>query len=305
VNRHYLISTLYTIVTACYLIASLPWPWWVIALTIIPLTSMVIHVPMFALGLLLGDRNNLVKQSVWMVLLMLIASLWFATQGGWIQYVAWTALALLFVWPHAVILYPTLVPNSQWLGPVITCFDTSEKELWLTVDDGPTSDTAALLDLLDTKGARATFFVKGKLADEATLRAIADRGHTIGNHSWSHPSGTFWCLGPRAIAEQIDRGVASRLFRAPVGMKNPFVHPALVKRGMRLVGWSARGFDATMSDAERVAERIVPRLEPGAIVVMHQGREWSLRCIEQVIDEAQRRGYRFVIPDERALKTKR
>jgi peptidoglycan/xylan/chitin deacetylase (PgdA/CDA1 family) len=88
-------------------------------------------------------------------------------------------------------------------------------------------------------------------------------------------------------------------------MKNPFVHPALAQRGMKLIGWSARGFDATVSDIDRVASRIVSRLEPGAIVVVHQGREWSVRCIERVIDEAQRRGYRFVIPDAGALKTKR
>jgi len=305
VNRYYLTSIAYSIATACYLAAILPWRWWLIALTIVPLTAIVIHTPMFILGLLLGDHDNRKSQAVMMMVLMIAASAWFAMQGGWAHYVAWAMLAFLFILPHVLYLYPTLVPNSQLLGPVITCFETRERELWLTIDDGPTSDTPALLDLLDARGVKATFFVKGKLAEEASLRAITDRGHTIGNHSFSHPSGTFWCLGPRAIEREIERGVASPLFRAPVGMKNPFVHPALAKRGMRLIGWTARGYDATMSDVDRVVSRIAPNFEPGAIVVMHQGREWSLRCIDRVIGEAQQRGYRFVIPDDGALKAKR
>ena len=304
-NRYYAMSIVLAIATASYLVAVLPWPWWAIALTIVPLTCMAVQIPMYIFGLLLGDGNHVRAQSIFLMSLFLGVSVYFALQSGWVHYVAWTVLVLAFLLPHWLYLYPTLVPNSQLLGPVITRFETSANELWLTIDDGPTYDTPALLDLLDAHDVKATFFVKGTLADAAMLQTITDRGHTIGNHSYSHPSGTFWCLGPRAIEREIADGVASRLFRAPVGMKNPFVHPALAKRGMRLIGWSVRGFDATRSDVEKVASRIVPRLEPGAIVVMHQGREWSLRCIERVIGQAQQRGYRFVIPDEGALKTKR
>jgi len=305
VNRYYAMSIVFTLATACYLAAVLPWRWWVIALAIVPLTITVIHASFFGFGLLLGDGNHIRAQSIFMMSLLLGASVYFALQSGWVRDVAWTVLILAWLLPHWLYLYPTLVPNSQLLGPVFTHFETREQELWLTIDDGPTADTPALLDLLDERGVRATFFVKGKLADAAMLQRIIDRGHTIGNHSYSHPSGTFWCLGPRAIEREIVQGVESKLFRAPVGMKNPFVHPVLAKRGMRLIGWAVRGFDATRSDVDGVVSRIVPRLEPGAIVVLHQGREWSLGCIERVIAEAQQRGYRFVIPDDGALKTKR
>ncbi|HEY4641858.1 MAG TPA: polysaccharide deacetylase family protein [Thermoanaerobaculia bacterium] len=291
-NRYYATSLAFSVIVACYFIAALPWPWWVPAILLL---SLITQIPMYILGLLIGDRNNLHAQSMMLSALLLAATIYFAMQSGWVHWIAWS----VFVLP-AFLAYPTLVPNSQWLGPVITHFETSDNELWLTIDDGPTSDTPALLDLLDARGVKATFFVKGKLATD--LRSITDRGHTIGNHSYSHPSGTFWCLGPHAIEREIDRGVPSKLFRAPVGMKNPFVHPALAQRGMKLIGWSARGFDATVSDADRVVARIASRLEPGAIVVVHQGREWSLRCIDRVIDEAQRRGYRFVIPDEARLR---
>jgi peptidoglycan-N-acetylglucosamine deacetylase len=231
---------------------------------------------------------------------------------SWSPVVAVGVLAL----SHALVLYPTLRPNVQWLGPVITSFQTNERELWLTIDDGPADDTAALLVLFERHGVKATFFVKGTLASERRdlVRSMIERGHSVANHSWSHPSGTFWCLLPRQIEMEVER--CSRLlseiaaplrpwFRAPVGMKNPAVHPILSRHGLRLIGWSARGFDATMRDADGVLERLLPDIEPGAIVVLHQGREWSLSVIEKVIVDLQGRGYTFIVPDDGRLQTKR
>src|SRR5260370_22555636 len=143
------------------------------------------------------------------------------------------------------------MPNVQWLGPVMTRFATEGNEVWLTIDDGPTDDTLALLEALETRGVKATFFVKGTLAaaPPERVRAILDRGHTVGNHSFSHPSGSFWCLGPRAVGAEIDRCAAAipptPWVRAPVGMKNPFAHPPRARRGRRLVGWSVAGFAHT------------------------------------------------------------
>jgi len=234
--------------------------------------------------------------------------------------------ALILLWPHsalagigvlalshALILYPTLRPNVQWLGPVITNFATDKRELWLTIDDGPNSDTPALLDLLDRLGVKVTFFIIGVIAERHSdfVREIVARGHSIGNHSQTHPSPTFWCALPSRVRREIDdcnrtlealAGAAPRWFRAPVGMKNPGVHPALARRGMRLIGWTARGFDAVSHDVEHVLERILPHVRPGAIIVLHQGREHSLRVIERVITALQGRGYSFVVPDDSALR---
>lgn len=231
-------------------------------------------------------------------------------------------MALILLWPHAplagigvlalshaLLLYPTLRPNVQWLGPVITHFATSGNEAWLTIDDGPTDDTHAILDLFDAHGVKATFFVKGVLAQSHPdrIQEILRRGHTVANHSHTHPSGTFWCALPGRIGSEIDDcnralRTASRWFRAPVGMKNPFVHPALAKRGMRLIGWTARGFDAVIADPQEILRRILPHLRPGAIIVLHQGREHSLRVLESVILAVQERGYAFVIPEDEQLR---
>jgi peptidoglycan/xylan/chitin deacetylase (PgdA/CDA1 family) len=224
------------------------------------------------------------------------------------------ALGVLML-SHAFVLYPTLRANAQWLGPVITCFEATEPEVWLTIDDGPGEDTHAILDLLDARGAKATFFCKGVLAEQhpELLRAMATR-QSVGNHSYSHPSGSFWALPPGRIRVEIERanevmraitGRTPRWFRAPVGMKNPFVHPLLSETKQPLIGWSARGFDTQSSDPAAIAARVLRGARPGAIVLMHQGLPHSVAALANVIDDLEARGYRFVVPDDGRLKTKR
>lgn len=233
-------------------------------------------------------------------------------------------IALILLWPysplaalgvlalsHLLLLYPTLRPNVQWLGPVITRFASNEKSVWLTIDDGPTDDTHAVLDLFDAHAVKATFFVKGTLAEQhpERVREIIARGHSVANHSHTHPSASFWCLLPGRVGWEIDEcnrvlstTTTPRWFRAPVGHKNPFVHPALARREMRLIGWSARGYDAVLTDVDEIVARLLPRLEPGAILVLHQGREHSLRVLERVIVAVRERGYAFVIPEDAQLR---
>jgi peptidoglycan/xylan/chitin deacetylase (PgdA/CDA1 family) len=225
----------------------------------------------------------------------------------------WAAAGIVML-SHALVLYPTLRANVQWLGPVATTFETGARELWLTIDDGPTADTTAILDALDARGARATFFVKGTAAagNPEAVREIVRRGHGVANHSYSHPSASFWCLPPSAIRREIDEcnrvlqeitGSLPVMFRAPVGMKNPFVHPALGV--MSLVGWSARAFDTATSDPDTVLRRLMPDIQPGAILLLHQGRSRSVEIISRVVDVLQQQGYAFVLPSPGRLKTNR
>src|SRR4051812_46497342 len=78
-----------------------------------------------------------------------------------LRFNVFVALAPIFV-SHLFLLYATLVANCQWLGPVMRSFETTQREVWLTIDDGPSpAHTLAILDLLDRFDARATFFVIG------------------------------------------------------------------------------------------------------------------------------------------------
>lgn len=232
------------------------------------------------------------------------------------------ALAPIFL-SHLLLLYPTLVANCQWWGPVIRSFETAEPEVWLTIDDGPSpAHTVAMLDILDRFQARATFFVIGKRAEEYPhlLTEILSRGHEIANHTYTHPSGTFWAAGPVRIAAEIDLCAEllragpdrpARLFRAPAGLKNLFVHPELTRRGLSLIGWAVRGLDTVQRDPALVAARILRGVKPGAIILLHEGQraeknpEFNPQCLELTLNGLAELGYRCVIPRPEQLRAAR
>jgi peptidoglycan/xylan/chitin deacetylase (PgdA/CDA1 family) len=229
------------------------------------------------------------------------------------------ALAPIFL-SHVLLLYPTLVPNCQWFGPVLRSFETSETEIWLTIDDGPSpAHTIALLELLDRFQARATFFLIGQNAEQYPhlVTEILARGHAIANHTYTHPSGSFWIAGPKRIAAEIDRCAEllrtapdrpARFFRAPAGLKNLFVHPELDRRGLALVGWTVRGLDTVRRDPGKVADRILRSLRPGAIVLLHEGQrpetnpQFNPQCLELTLTALAEKGYRCVIPQPEQLR---
>ncbi len=249
-------------------------------------------------------------------LLAPLLSLGFALRGASV----WLALAPLF-FSHLLILYATLVPNCQWWGPVFTRFHTTAPEIWLTIDDGPSpTHTVKMLDLLEQYEARATFFVIGARAEKYPhlITEILARGHSIANHTYTHPGGSFWCAGPARIGHEIDRGAetlrstadrAAHFFRAPAGLKNMFLHPALRRRGLGLIGWTVRGLDTVLRDPAAVTARIAKRAKPGAIIVLHEGHRtqrapgFHPSCLEQTLQTLTARGFRFVIPSPEQLRT--
>jgi peptidoglycan/xylan/chitin deacetylase (PgdA/CDA1 family) len=221
------------------------------------------------------------------------------------------ALGVLLL-SHFLLLYPTLVANCQWWGPVRTRFKTNEREIWLTIDDGPDPvHTPRLLEILRRLEAKATFFVIGERAAKfpGQIEAIRAAGHELANHTARHPSGTFWCLSAGRIAREIDDcDLPGRYFRAPAGMKNFFVHPVLERRGMELIGWTVRGLDTVSQDAEAVALRILRRIGPGAIVLLHEGHrvatdpDFHPRCLERTLEELGKANYRCVLPRPEQLR---
>lgn len=229
------------------------------------------------------------------------------------------ALAPIF-FSHLLLLYATLAPNCQWWGPVATTFATEAPEVWLTIDDGPSpAHTSKMLDLLEQCDARATFFVIGANAEKYPhlITEILTRGHALANHTQTHPSRLFWCAGPAKIQREIDRCAETLrstperpalFFRAPVGMKNPFVHPALARRNLSLVGWTVRGLDTIQRDPARVAARIARATKPGAIILLHENQrarrapDFNPRCLELTLQQLTERGYRCVIPRPEQLR---
>jgi peptidoglycan/xylan/chitin deacetylase (PgdA/CDA1 family) len=219
------------------------------------------------------------------------------------------AAIAVFGTAFCIIAYVTLSPTTRLLGPVTITLP--DEGVLLTLDDGPHPDTTpALLDLLDRHQAKAVFFVIGDRVKQwpQLAREIVRRGHTLGNHSQTHPSASFWALGPwRTWAQIADgqetiraaTGVTPTWFRAPVGHYNMFTHPALHVLGLRLMAWSARGFDTVEKDVSRVLRRLEPDLKPGAIVLLHEAIPHSVALVEAFLQRLQERGLRLATPAQR------
>lgn len=225
----------------------------------------------------------------------------------------WLALGLV---SNGFIFYPAIRSNCQWFGPVVTRFRTDRKEVWLTIDDGPAPQNhPQLLELLRRHDALATFFVVGRRVRKhpELVRTVLQSGHQLANHSETHPAGTFWCLAEGQLAFEVDAGAQAlqettgqtpRLFRAPAGMANLFLHFLLRERGVRLIGWSARGYDGLRRNPESIVRAILRTVEPGAIILLHEGRidnrgnSISLPVIEKLLTRLKHDGYTFIVPSE-------
>ncbi len=141
---------------------------------------------------------------------------------------------------HLLLTTAGLWPRSALLGPNWTHLSPAAAtgKVAITIDDGPDPElTARVLDVLDEHRARATFFCIGARVTQhpALARAIVARQHEIGNHSYRHPS-YFSLLGPRGLSHEVRRaqqaiqdatGETPRFFRAPAGLRNPFLEPVL------------------------------------------------------------------------------
>ncbi|MDP3141889.1 polysaccharide deacetylase family protein [Methylotenera sp.] len=194
------------------------------------------------------------------------------------------ALAVL-ISTHLLISAVGLWPRSNWLGPNWTRLPTAaadRNEIALTIDDGPDPIvTPQVLDLLDRFHAKATFFCIGDRVQQhpELCREIVRRGHSIENHSQHHRH-YFSLLGMGGFAREIQAAqetifsitdIYPKFFRAPAGLRNPFLQPVLSHLGLRLTSWTVRGFDTQEKDAEKVKNKLLSRLSPGAILLLHDG----------------------------------
>ena len=184
---------------------------------------------------------------------------------------------------HLALTAAGLWPRSALLGLNWSALPASAgQQIALTIDDGPDPEvTPRVLDLLDRYDARATFFCIGQVARRhpQCVEAIVARGHAVENHSQRHRH-NFSLLGPRALQREIDAaqqtlteisGMRPLFFRAPAGLRNPFLEPVLCRLGLHLASWTRRGFDTRTRDAAVVTQRLLRGLAPRDILLVHDG----------------------------------
>jgi peptidoglycan/xylan/chitin deacetylase (PgdA/CDA1 family) len=193
-------------------------------------------------------------------------------------------LAVIFL-DHMVLTAASLWPRSKLLGPNWTRLPTpaaANGSVAITIDDGPDpAVTPQVLDLLDEHSAKATFFCIGELVERHSglAQEIVRRGHSIENHSQHHLH-RFSVLGPAGMRAEVARaqetieavtGQRPRFFRAPAGLRSPFLEPVLARLGLRLTSWTRRGFDTVNPDPAVVYRRLTQGLKSGDILLLHDG----------------------------------
>jgi len=182
---------------------------------------------------------------------------------------------------------------------------SSDKKITLTFDDGPDPvHTAQILKILEKHQVPATFFIIGNKAEkqEELLRQIISKGHSIGNHSFSHAFFFDLYLRKKMERDLIKTedlllkvtGIKPFLFRPPYGVTNPVVAKVAKKLGYKVIGWSVRSLDTVIKDADKITERVVERLHPGAVILMHDDRDVTPKALEMIITRAKEEGYSFV-----------
>lgn len=200
--------------------------------------------------------------------------------------------------------------SVQLFGGIVDRVEASAPVVALTFDDGPTAQyTSEILDLLDRRQVKATFFVVGRALerDPEVGRRIVAAGHELGNHTYSH---TRLVLQPLPfIRQEIERTDAlirqaghqgEIYFRPPNGKKLVLLPYYLAATGRRTVTWSVAPESAPY-EADVIVDRVLDQVRPGSIILLHvmyESRAESRAALPGIIDGLRERGYRFVTLSE-------
>ena len=173
-------------------------------------------------------------------------------------------------------------PTWKFFLPVDSRGHTGRPVVALTFDDGPdASTTRPLLQLLKQHNVRAVFFIVGEKAVEHgdLIAAILEHGHDIGNHSYSHDPflmlrsvKTLYRESESAQTALKRFGICPLAFRPPVGITNPRLYSVLSQQGLSCVTFSCRANDFGNRFIQRLSERILAKVKPDDIILLHDVR---------------------------------
>ncbi|MGW0846684.1 polysaccharide deacetylase family protein [Streptomyces sp. NPDC002787] len=205
----------------------------------------------------------------------------------------------------------TLVPAAVRREPFLKV-DGRGRSMVLTFDDGPDPRfTPDILRTLRAHDVRAMFFVCGEMAvqHEDLLREMADDGHVVGNHTWSHPLLTT--LSRSRIHREMARtseiiekayGEPPLWFRAPYGAWNRAAFHFGAELGMEPLGWTLDTLDWRTPGAHTVAERVERGAAPGVVVLSHDAggdRSQSVAALRDYLPALLASGYRITVPQRK------
>lgn len=213
----------------------------------------------------------------------------------------WIYIAIILSY-SLILFYGCYYIGSNFFIKVICAADTAEKVIAISFDDGPhETGTPHILQILKDNDVEAAFFCIGKniAGKEAVVTQINQQGHIIGNHSYSHH---FWFdmfSADKMLADikQMDAalhpviGLKPRLFRPPYGVINPSLKKAILKGAYIPVGWSVRSLDTVIKDKAKLLNKLLTRLNPGAVFLFHDTSATTTAVLPAFIKQAKAQGY--------------
>ncbi|MEQ1751375.1 MAG: polysaccharide deacetylase family protein [Prosthecobacter sp.] len=185
--------------------------------------------------------------------------------------------------------------NCKVPGPVIA----------ITFDDGPNPDTTPrLLDMLKERNIKATFFMVGRcvVTYPQIVKRIADEGHEVANHSWSHPLLT--ALGTTSVDSQLQRthdAIVKACGKTPMLYRPPYGEARLSQRkriqetfGYPTILWDVDPLDWQHPRSfQKVHDRILSQTKSGSIILCHDIHETTVNAMPSTLDDLKARGYQF------------
>jgi peptidoglycan/xylan/chitin deacetylase (PgdA/CDA1 family) len=214
----------------------------------------------------------------------------------------------VFIYPLVMIIYSLIVfygcyyISSGFFMKITCSAKTGIKEIAISFDDGPAQNyTPQILQVLKENNVPAAFFCIGNRisGNENILSQIDEEGHIIGNHSHSHH---FWfdmyaskkmLADMRMMDEAVNKAIGKtpKLFRPPYGVMNPNLKKAIIDGGYIPVGWSVRSMDTVAKDENKLLNKVIDAIEPGAVFLFHDTCAVTLAILPAFIKEVKLRGY--------------
>ncbi|MBP3382230.1 MAG: polysaccharide deacetylase family protein [Clostridia bacterium] len=184
-----------------------------------------------------------------------------------------------------------------------------KKLVALTFDDGPGKYTAELLDFLKEHRVRATFFLLGRNAANypSLVKRMDAEGHTVGNHSYSHPN--LAKMSAAGVASQIGNcnaaiykaiGRNASVLRCPGGSSNATVRSVAKSADLPIIYWSVDTKDWESRDKDKIMQVAFgdKGIKDGSIVLLHDIHRESVDAAKEMIVRLEKEGYTFATVPE-------
>ncbi len=200
-----------------------------------------------------------------------------------------------------------------YLNSICKSYEKNTNDVFISFDDSPNNDTTPLiLDILEKHGVKATFFIIGNKAEKnlALVKEIANKGHILGNHSYSH-SNFFPLKSKSKVIKEIQKTDSIikkinpkelNLFRPPFGVTNPIIATSVKNTNYKTIGWSLRSLDTIIKKPEKLLKRLYNKTKGGDIILLHDNsishcilekyivflkkNNYNLRTIDKLINDS-------------------